>query len=87
MIIGLALAYFSVCVVGHFVVAAAMSGMRRLVFKRWPVFCDWSIFFLGTAERAIALTLVLWATVFADVRRRMGVAQVRIGLAAREEQQ
>jgi hypothetical protein len=57
------LAYLIACVVGNFVVALLMYGMRWLVLRgksRAPFF-DWANFFFGATERAVALTLVLLA--------------------------
>jgi hypothetical protein len=56
-------AYFVVCVVGHLAVAGCMYIMRWLVLKKEnrPPFPDWSVFLVGATERAVALTLVLFA--------------------------
>jgi hypothetical protein len=59
--LGYLLAYLVVCVVGHFVVAVLLYGMRRVTLNRRPEFWDWSVFFIGATERAVALTLVLLA--------------------------
>jgi hypothetical protein len=53
-------AYLVVCLGGHYVVAALMYWMRRITLKL-PRFWDWSVFFTGITERAVALTLVLFA--------------------------
>jgi hypothetical protein len=58
-------AYFLTCVVGHFVVAVCLWLMRLALKKEnRPKFSEWSIFFLGATERAVALTLVLWAPAY-----------------------
>jgi len=60
----IAIAYLVACFAGHLVVAVLLYGMRRATLKRRPEFSDlWelSVFFLGVTERAVALTLVLWA--------------------------
>jgi hypothetical protein len=61
MITALVLVYVTVCVGGHFVVGACLYVMRRLALKHRPGFFDWSVFFIGATERAVALTLVLVA--------------------------
>src|SRR5215831_15395302 len=60
----IAIAYLVACFAGHLVVAVLLYGMRRATLKRRPEFSDlWelSVFFIGVTERAVALTLVLWA--------------------------
>jgi hypothetical protein len=60
----IAIAYLVACFAGHLVVAALLYGMRRVTLKRRPELSDlWelSVFFIGVTERAVALTLVLWA--------------------------
>jgi hypothetical protein len=56
-------AYLGVCVGGWLVVAVCLYVMRWLVLPElnWSKFSDWPAFFGGAVERAVALTLVLWA--------------------------
>jgi hypothetical protein len=67
-------AYFDACIVGGVVVAVYLYVMRgwflatpqhRRRFFDWltfrPPFFDWLAFLGGAIERAVALTLVLWA--------------------------
>jgi hypothetical protein len=63
------LAYFLTCIVGQLVVASWMWVMRWLVLKEEnrpkQKFADWmGLFFVGGTERAVALTLVLWAPAY-----------------------
>jgi hypothetical protein len=60
MIIIIALAYVGVCVGGWLAVGAALYVMRRLLGLRTASFALLDLF-VGSAERAVALTLVLWA--------------------------
>jgi hypothetical protein len=55
-------AYLGVCVAGWLTVAVCLYVMRLLVLqKNRPPFSDWPAFLGGAVERAVALTLVLWA--------------------------
>ena len=56
-------AYLGVCVAGWLAVAVCLCVMRCLVLKKEsrPAFFDWSAFLVGASERAVALTLVLYA--------------------------
>jgi hypothetical protein len=56
-------AYFDVCVLGWLAVAVCLYVMRWLVLRKGsrPPFSDWPAFLGGAVERAVALTLVLWA--------------------------
>lgn len=59
-----AVAYLVACVGGWLIVGACMYGMRRLVLKHPEKFSEWSVFFVGITERAVALTLVLIAPLY-----------------------
>lgn len=56
-------AYLLACVGGWLVIAVCLYFMRWLVLEERsrPPFSDWSAFFGGVIERAVALTLVLLA--------------------------
>jgi hypothetical protein len=66
-----ALAFLGVCVVGHFVVAPCMYGMRWLALSKkylekqeTKFLGDCSVFLIGATERYVALTLVLLAPLY-----------------------
>jgi hypothetical protein len=55
-------AYLTVCVGGWFAVACCMYVMRWLTLPgERHKFTEWSVFFVGLTERAVALTLVIFA--------------------------
>jgi hypothetical protein len=56
------LIYVLVLVVGHYLVATCMYGMRRLIDLKVELpFHEWMATLVGVTERAVALTLVIWA--------------------------
>jgi hypothetical protein len=55
------LVYFLVCVGGHYLVAYSMYFMRWLVSLDTDPSHDWMSFLIGFTERAVALTLIVWA--------------------------
>lgn len=59
--------YFGVCIMGWALVATCLYGMRWVVLKERPPFSEWSVFFIGVTERAVALTLVLMAPPYLPV--------------------
>jgi hypothetical protein len=53
--------YVLVCIVGNYFVAFCMFLMRWLVSLATDPFIEWSGFLIGSIERAVALTLMIWA--------------------------
>jgi hypothetical protein len=54
--------YLLVCFVGHYLVACCMHFMRWLVgLEGQAPFHEWMAALVGITERAVALTLVIWA--------------------------
>jgi hypothetical protein len=53
--------YLLVLIVGNYVVAYSMLLMRWLVGLDTHPIVEWSGFLIGLTERAVALTLVVWA--------------------------
>jgi hypothetical protein len=53
--------YFLVCFGGHYVVAYLMLFMRWLVGLVTDPWHEWMGFLIGITERAVALTLLVWA--------------------------
>ena len=55
------LLYLLVCIGGNYVVAYVMLLIRWLVGLDIRPIIEWSGFWIGFTERAVALTLVIWA--------------------------
>jgi hypothetical protein len=53
--------YILVCIFGNYLVAYFMLLMRWLVGLDIRPIIEWSGFLIGLTERAVALTLVIWA--------------------------
>jgi hypothetical protein len=67
--------YFLVCIVGNYFVAYCMLLIKWLVGLDTRPIVEWMSFCIGFTERAVALTLVIWAPrLSVGVHRRMGVA-------------
>lgn len=55
------LVYFLVCIVGNYLVAYTMLFLKWLVDLDTRPIIEWMGFCIGFFERAVALTLVIWA--------------------------